>query len=391
MNLEYTWRWFGPNDPITLETVKQTGATGIVSSLHQKKPGEIWSIDEIKTHKKDIEKNGLKWSVVESIPVHEDIKKQSGRWKEWIENYKETIENLASCNIETVCYNFMPILDWTRTDLDFPLGDGSSGLRFDQKAFTAFELYLLERKNAENNYSTKQKEEARSYFENLNDQQKKKLVNNIIAGLPGGHDEYSLDDFKNILIEYQSIDENRLRAHLAHFLKEIVPVAEKHKVKLCIHPDDPPYPILGLPRIVSTEKDARWLLEEVDSFYNGLTFCTGSYGVRADNDLPGMAKRLGDRIHFLHLRSVQRENDGSFYEADHLQGSSQVADVMYSLLSTLKSSDRTIPVRPDHGHKMMDDLSKDSNPGYSCIGRLDGMAKLKGLEKGIQYSLKTDK
>lgn len=387
MNLEYTWRWFGPDDPISLDTIKQTGATGIVSSLHHKKPGEVWCVDEIKTHKEIIEANGLKWSVVESIPVHEDIKKQSGRWSEWIDNYKESIENLASCNIRTVCYNFMPILDWTRTDLEFPLGDGTTGLRFDQIAFIAFELYLLERKEAEKNYSAKQKEEAHTYFESLDNQQKKQLINNIIAGLPGGHDEYSLDDFKAILKEYESIDESRLRSHLAHFLKEIVPVAEHHDVKLCIHPDDPPYPILGLPRIVSTEKDAKWLLSTVDSFYNGLTFCTGSYGVRDDNDLPGMVKRLGERIHFLHLRSVQREDDGSFYEADHLGGSSGVTDVMYSLLSTFRSSNRIIPVRPDHGHKMMDDLNKKSNPGYSCIGRLDGMAKLKGLEKGIQYSL----
>lgn len=281
----------------------------------------------------------------------------------------------------------MPILDWTRTDLGFPLGDGTTGLRFDQIAFIAFELYLLERNEADKNYTTQQKETAHSYFKSLDDQQKKQLTNNIIAGLPGGHDEYSLDDFKTILKEYESIDENQLRSHLAHFLEEIVPVAERHEVKLCIHPDDPPYPILGLPRIVSTEKDARWLLDEVDSFYNGLTFCTGSYGVRSDNNLPGMVKRLGNRIHFLHLRSVQREEDGSFFEADHLQGSSQVTEVMHSLLSNFQSSDRTIPVRPDHGHKMMHDLTKESNPGYSCIGRLDGLAKLKGLEKGIQYSL----
>ncbi|WP_340105648.1 mannonate dehydratase [Rhodohalobacter sp. 8-1] len=390
MNLEYTWRWFGPNDPITLDTIKQTGATGIVSSLHHKKPGEVWSVEEINTHKKMIEANGLKWSVVESIPVHEDIKKQSDRWKEWIENYKESIENLASCNIKTVCYNFMPVLDWTRTDLEFPLGDGTTGLRFDQIAFIAFELYLLERNKTGNNYSKKQIEEAHTYFESLDDQQKKQLTNNIIAGLPGGHEEYGLDDFKATLQEYQSIDENLLRKHLAHFLKEIVPVAEFNKVKLCIHPDDPPYTILGLPRILSTEKDVKWLLSTIDSFYNGLTFCTGSFGVRADNDLPGIVKRFGERIHFLHLRSVQRESDGSFYEADHLGGSSRVAEVMHSLLSTFKSSNRIIPVRPDHGHKMMDDLNKKSNPGYSYIGRLDGLAKLKGLEKGIQFSLKAD-
>lgn len=387
MNLEYTWRWFGPNDPISLDTIKQTGATGIVSSLHHKKPGEVWSIEEIKTHKNAIEDNGMKWSVVESIPVHEDIKKQSSRWKEWIENYKESIENLASCNVTTVCYNFMPILDWTRTDLEYRFEDGTTGLRFDQNAFIAFELYLLERKGAEMNYSAKQKEAAHTFFKNLDNQQKKNLINNIIAGLPGGHEEYSLEEFKSLLNEYSSIDENRLRSHLAYFLKEIVPVAEKNRVKLCIHPDDPPYPILGLPRIVSTERDAKWILDTVDSFYNGLTFCTGSYGVRSDNNLPGMIKRLGDRTHFLHLRSVQREDDGSFYEADHLGGDSKIPEVMYSLLSNFGTSDRTIPVRPDHGHKMMDDLNKNSNPGYSCIGRLDGLAKLKGLERGIQYSL----
>lgn len=390
MNLEYTWRWYGPNDPINLDTIKQTGATGIVSSLHHKKPGEVWSLDDIKTHKEIIEARGLVWSVVESLPVHEDIKKQSGRWSEWIGNYKESIRNLASCNIKTVCYNFMPILDWTRTDLEYTIGDGSTGLRFDKIAFIAFELYLLDRKDAEKNYTNQQIEEARIYFKSLDDQQKKQLINNIIAGLPGGHDGYSLDDFKAILKEYRSIDESQLRKHLAHFLNEIVPVAEINNVKLCIHPDDPPYPILGLPRIVSTEKDAQWILNTVDSVCNGLTFCTGSYGVRPENDLPGMAERMADRIHFLHLRSVQREKNGSFYESDHLGGDSKITEVMYTLLKTFKSSGRFIPVRPDHGHKMMDDLDKTTNPGYSCIGRLDGLAKLKGLEKGIQYSLKVD-
>lgn len=385
MKFEYTWRWFGPNDPVSILDVKQTGATGIVTSLHHISTGETWSLEEIQKRIDIIEKNGLHWAVVESVPVHEDIKKRSGNYKKWIENYKATIDNLALCGIKTICYNFMPVLDWTRTDLEFPTGNGSTGLRFNQDAFVAFELYLLNRSGAEEEYSNDQIKRAKSYFDKLNEDNKKELISNIIAGLPGGHEEYSLEEFRTILHEYTSIDKEDLRSNLTHFLKEIIPVAEKNGVRMAIHPDDPPYPILGLPRIISTEIDIQWLLNTVQSDSNGLTFCTGSYGVRSDNDLTGIAERYGLNIYFLHFRSVQREEDGSFYEADHLEGDSKIAEVMYTLIQTFSSDERSIPLRPDHGHKMLDDLKKKTNPGYSCIGRLDGLAKLKGLEKGLRY------
>lgn len=386
MNFEYTWRWYGPDDPISLKDIKQTGATGIVTSLHHISAGNIWPEDEIKKRIAEIEEQGLRWSVVESVPVHEDIKKQSGSYKQWTENYKQTIVNLAKCGIKTICYNFMPVLDWTRTNLDYQVGNGATGLKFEQDAFAAFELFLLERKGAASNYSNEQIRKAKTYFEQMNESEKNRLVNNIIAGLPGGHDEYSLEEFKSILDEYASIDKESLRSNLSDFLQTIIPVAEKAGVQMAIHPDDPPYPILGLPRIVSTENDVKWLLKTIDSNSNGLTLCTGSYGVKAENDLPGMAERYRDRIHFLHFRSVQREQDGSFSEADHLEGDSNVAGVMHALIKTLSSSNRTIPVRPDHGHKKLDDLKKQTNPGYSCIGRMEGLAKLKGLEKGLRFS-----
>lgn len=385
MKFEYTWRWFGPDDPITLNEIKQTGATGIVTSLHDVPAGHIWKSDAIQKRKNEIENHGLRWAVVESVPVHEDIKKQNGSYKQWTENYRQTIENLAQCGIKTICYNFMPVLDWTRTDLDYPLENGATALRFEQDAFAAFELFLLERKGAANNYSYEQIRRAKTYFEQMDEGEKTSLVKNIIAGLPGGHDEYSLEEFKSILDEYASIDEDSLRSNLRDFLQAIIPAAENAGVRMAIHPDDPPFPILGLPRIVSTEDDVKWLLKTVDSSSNGLTLCTGSYGVRVDNDLSGMAERYGDRIHFLHFRSIQREQDGSFYEADHLDGDSNVAGVMHALIKKLSSSDRSIPVRPDHGHKKLDDLTKQTNPGYSCIGRLEGLAKLKGLEKGLSF------
>lgn len=390
MKFEYTWRWYGPDDPITLKDIKQTDATGIVNALHHIPVGEIWSLEEIRNRKKEIEAAGLSWSVVESVPVHEDIKKRSGKFQEYIENYKQTLRNLASCGVMTVCYNFMPILDWTRTDLDYALKTGAYALRFDATAFAAFELFILKRQGAEEEYSTEQTAKAEAYFKGLNEDEIQKLTKNIIAGLPGGHEGYTPEEFQVILDEYAGISEDDLKTNLKYFLKEVIPVAMETGILMCIHPDDPPYPILGLPRVVSTENDIERLLSDVDSPSNGITLCTGSYGVRKDNDMVRMATRFADKIHFLHFRSVQVEEDGSFYEAGHLEGNSYIAKVMNAVINSEKlSKDHIIPMRPDHGHKMLDDITKKTNPGYSCIGRMKGLGELRGLEQGLRFNLKS--
>ena len=394
MGLEQTWRWFGPKDPITLKEIKQTGAVGIVTALHQIPTGNIWLTQEILKRKQIIEVEGLRWSVVESVPVHENIKKRKDNFKQLIDNYKQTIINIGQCGINIICYNFMPVLDWSRTNLHVVFKDGSITTKFEMKIFAAFDLFILKREGAEINYTLKQFESAKKYFDNLNEQQKKTLTDTILLGLPGSLESYSLEEFRSAIYEYKNIGEDGLLHNLQEFLKEIIPVAEKAGVFMTIHPDDPPFSLLGLPRVVSSKQDVKQILNTADSFYNGLTLCTGSFGAGYKNDLVDIAESFAEKINFIHLRNVTRNEEGDFLEDNHLDGDIDIYNVMKILLLeqkrriAAKRKDVLMPMRPDHGHLMIPDQNKKGiYPGYSLFGRMRGLAELRGMEMGIIRSL----
>jgi mannonate dehydratase len=387
MLMEQTMRWYGPSDAVSLRDIRQAGCTGVVTALHHIPVGEVWGVEEIMKRKKMIEAEGMVWTVIESLPVHEDIKKQKGDFKQFIEKYKQSLHNVASCGLKVITYNFMPILDWLRTDLSYTLPTGSRALRFERSAFVAFDLFLLKRPGAEQSYSKEEIAKAKSTYDEMSESQRQGLFRNCLLGLPGSDESFTPEQVLSALETYRGIDHKKLREHLLYFLSEVAPEAERLGLQLAIHPDDPPYSVLGLPRVVSTEQDVAAILEGVNVKANGLCFCTGSYGAREDNHIIRMIRRFGDRIHFLHLRNTRRDPQGNFFEADHLGGDTDMYEVVKEIVQLMRKRGVSIPMRPDHGHQMLDDLNKKTYPGYSAIGRLKGLAELRGLELGVSRSL----
>ncbi len=398
--MRQTWRWFGPKDLVSIDDMLQAGVEGVVTALHHITTGDVWTAEDIQkrqdeiTHMKDGTPSGLAWEVVESLPVTEDIKKQKGAWRKHIENYKISLRNLKDAGLSVICYNFMPVLDWTRTDLAWRTRSGATCMRFDYTDFAAFDVHILERGDAPRDYPDEVVAEAGRRFASMSEPVKEKLVENIVCGLPGAAEHFTLEDVRAHLAEYDSISTEGLRAHLVAFLEEVAPVAEALDMQLCCHPDDPPFPLLGLPRVMSTEADYKAVMDAVDTPANGITLCSGSLGARPDNDLPGMMKRLGDRVHFLHLRNVKRETAairGSFYEDEHLAGDTDMVALVDAVLKEeakrrdVGRTDHQIPMRPDHGQDILDDLQREAQPGYPAIGRLRGLAELRGVMTALNH------